>query len=450
MTTNLRLFIAIVLSIIIWPLSTAFSQWERSSTFTLGPNKMISSFANAGGYIFAGLGSGSFISFTDSIVFRSGDGGESWENISAGIHPASAMTLKAWEDTLYLGLYDIFAVQNMYKSTDHGENWERISADFQYGEVFSILNYNQQVFAFTDPGGWIRSTDNGASWTQSIAGLDTLPSKPGAFNHFTYKGENFYVSTAKGVAYSSNNGDNWILPANSGLPAFVDGRITADNLFTIGDTLFLSGAHLSEGGFFISTNDGESWTFLSEDLRHLFPETLVRWQGSLFTGTDNISYNDSTTGVFRSDDNGDTWQSMNEGLPRLPQAFSQNINALQVAGNKLLTGIYGDALYNYSLDSSVTSISATSQIPEDFRLQPNFPNPFNGETTLAFELTTPQPISLTVYNTLGQIVMNRETGIFPAGQQYIRIDMNAQTTGIYFYHFRAGENFRTGKMLLLR
>ena len=43
-------------------------------------------------------------------------------------------------------------------------------------------------------------------------------------------------------------------------------------------------------------------------------------------------------------------------------------------------------------------------LPQTFELRPNYPNPFNPETTLPYVLSVDSPVRLTIYNTTGQQV----------------------------------------------
>lgn len=78
----------------------------------------------------------------------------------------------------------------------------------------------------------------------------------------------------------------------------------------------------------------------------------------------------------------------------------------------------------------------------------NFPNPFNGMTTVAVKLTSKANLSLTVTNMLGQEVLSIEKGEVPEGVQYFEIDAANLTNGVYFYTVRAGEATMTRKMIV--
>ena len=49
-----------------------------------------------------------------------------------------------------------------------------------------------------------------------------------------------------------------------------------------------------------------------------------------------------------------------------------------------------------------TSVEEDVQLPDDFTLLGNFPNPFNPSTTIVYELNKPGHASLSVYNVLGK------------------------------------------------
>jgi flagellar hook assembly protein FlgD len=88
-----------------------------------------------------------------------------------------------------------------------------------------------------------------------------------------------------------------------------------------------------------------------------------------------------------------------------------------------------------------------------FYLYQNYPNPFNSSTLIKFDLPTPGHVRLTVYNILGQKVIDLENNILPAGTHQIHWDArNANgikiSSGVYFYTIQA-ENFESAKKLLL-
>jgi hypothetical protein len=82
--------------------------------------------------------------------------------------------------------------------------------------------------------------------------------------------------------------------------------------------------------------------------------------------------------------------------------------------------------------------------PKDFRLEQNFPNPFNPGTLIKYQLPEPASVSLTVYNILGQKV---RTLVYPGLQQAAgayqvewdgRDNVGAKAAGgVYFYRMEA-------------
>jgi hypothetical protein len=94
-------------------------------------------------------------------------------------------------------------------------------------------------------------------------------------------------------------------------------------------------------------------------------------------------------------------------------------------------------------------------LPKQFALDQNYPNPFNPATTIKFALPSPQHVTLTIFNILGQTVRTIVDDDLQAGQ-YVRTwngdDHQGQpvASGIYFYRLDAGEFSRCRKMMLLK
>ena len=94
-------------------------------------------------------------------------------------------------------------------------------------------------------------------------------------------------------------------------------------------------------------------------------------------------------------------------------------------------------------------------IPEQFALEPNYPNPFNGETVLRICLPEDADVQLDLVNSLGQTVRNWAGGKWTAGTHEVRWDGkdglgNEMSSGMYIFRLRTGERFFLQKAVLLR
>ena len=98
------------------------------------------------------------------------------------------------------------------------------------------------------------------------------------------------------------------------------------------------------------------------------------------------------------------------------------------------------------------------QIPEQTSLLPNYPNPFNPETWIPYQLSEPTDVKLTIYDIQGRVVRNIDLGHQRAGVYHGRSraaywdGRNAVgepvASGVYFYTLTAGEFTATRKMLI--
>ena len=90
-----------------------------------------------------------------------------------------------------------------------------------------------------------------------------------------------------------------------------------------------------------------------------------------------------------------------------------------------------------------------------FQLLPNYPNPFNPETTISFDLPESGEIKLEIFNIKGQKVITLISDQLSAGEHSITWngkDSNNKRvgSGIYFYKLKAGDYQKVKKMVLLK
>ena len=111
-----------------------------------------------------------------------------------------------------------------------------------------------------------------------------------------------------------------------------------------------------------------------------------------------------------------------------------------------------------TMHSPELSPSATVLMPEGTALLPNYPNPFNPETWIPYQLKRSADVTLTIYDMNGGRVRTLEVGHQPAGE-YRRRERAAfwdgrnemgetVANGAYFYTLSAGDFSATRKMLV--
>ena len=84
-----------------------------------------------------------------------------------------------------------------------------------------------------------------------------------------------------------------------------------------------------------------------------------------------------------------------------------------------------------------TDVEQENLLPEKFRLNYNFPNPFNPSTTIQFETSSRQLITLKVFDVLGTEVETLVNDYKPAGYHSIKFNGENLSSGIYYYQLRA-------------
>ena len=107
---------------------------------------------------------------------------------------------------------------------------------------------------------------------------------------------------------------------------------------------------------------------------------------------------------------------------------------------------------------NLENLLASLTIPQETALLANYPNPFNPETWIPYQLAAPAEVALTIYDMNGAAVQRMEIGHQAAGlyQNQSRAaywdgrnqDGESVASGLYFYTLRAGEFTATRKMLI--
>lgn len=89
-------------------------------------------------------------------------------------------------------------------------------------------------------------------------------------------------------------------------------------------------------------------------------------------------------------------------------------------------------------------------LPDQIKLQPNYPNPFNPTTNIQFELPVQEYVQLKIYDTIGRYVATLIDSELASGVHHITWDASSLSSGLYLIQLKAGNKFFTQKMTLLK
>jgi hypothetical protein len=105
---------------------------------------------------------------------------------------------------------------------------------------------------------------------------------------------------------------------------------------------------------------------------------------------------------------------------------------------------------------TATGVPTSEDLPQEFLLHQNFPNPFNPSTKVRFDVPISGTVSLKVYDVLGREVATLMNERVTPGSYEVNFNATGFASGVYFYRIDAtlmngGNGFvQVKKMLLLR
>jgi photosystem II stability/assembly factor-like uncharacterized protein len=247
----------------------------------------------------------------DGGVFKSTDGGETWEPARGGLEALSYLSLAADPadpDRAYLG-----TSQGLWQTTDGGETWTRNPLLLGFG--LSSIGIQTVVVAPSDPDVLYasssvelrKSTDRGRTW-QRIEGFPYRGASRIVFDpqeadtaYFLVRVGNPWKTTDGGASFTELIGGT-----EGGLTEFNRGGVLDVAVSNeTPDLVYLSVSSRTLPGIYRSVDGGVTWTFVNTPLEPTVsaaPEMLA-----LDPTDDQRLITAGRRGLFTSSDGGETW-----------------------------------------------------------------------------------------------------------------------------------------------
>lgn len=301
------------------------------------------------------------------------------------------------------------------------------------------------IYISADGGQIFRSVDDGVTWVFMGRLPGGAADTPWSLVVDPDDDTIIYAGTfGNGVMVSHNRGKNW---------APVDGNATllANNAGHVFDMVFDPDAHvllLGTGrGVWRSADGGDTWSLL--DPAFLFgippdgpnpPEVrslAYDAAGNLYVATwgNGVHVNTDPTGVGTFD----------PYALRGEFVFTVEINP--GTGDVFMAS--RDAGMQFVL-ASATSNETQVEIPSEFVLEGNFPNPFNPTTNIRFAVPEAGNVRLSVYDLLGREVAVLVDGMIESGWHDVRFDASKLPSGAYLYRLETSQGAASRMLTLLK
>lgn len=134
------------------------------------------------------------------------------------------------------------------------------------------------------------------------------------------------------------------------------------------------------------------------------------------------------------------------GNSNSPKSYSFDDKAVQSGKHSYrLKQIDNDGQFEYS-----KAIEVDLGVPKKLELTQNYPNPFNPSTVIKYQLSSPEFVTLKVYDAIGNEVATLVNEQKAAGNYEVRFDGSKLASGMYVYQLNAGESVITKKMILMK
>ncbi len=255
------------------------------------------------------IGNNIYLGTPDQGVFKSLNGGNSWQAINSGIGTLDIESMTIDGTDIFVGTNG----QGIYKSINQGQSWTEKNQGLTNVFILSLLTYNNALYAGAQQGYIYKSSDGGDSWQQLSKVADTFIQSIIEF------GGKLYAGTQEGVFEVDLNNGNFQKIGLDGINVFTvyayDGRIYAG----------------TENGIYRSDGNGLNWELFNTGINSSEIRAFSNNSDFIFSG------GKGGNGVFKSDGTSN-WSNVGTNIPG-------DVSAMLFSDGRLYVGTEDNGIY---------------------------------------------------------------------------------------------------------
>ena len=315
-------------------------------------------------------------------VYLSTNNGTSWMQVNSGLTNHNITALFVCPDSS--GYTNLFAATHtgpgddggLFLTTNNGTDWINVNS----GPAFTKVNVSAFVVSGTNflagstYGDLYLSTNNGTSWStinsgfkpgNPISSFAVYPNETGGTNLIAGIGSYNNSRGGDGVYLSTNYGANWSR-IDSGLTEFNITSLAVSPNGSGGTNIFAGTIYpiqndYDNGGVFLSTNNGTSWTEVDSNLAlSLLTTSLIVCPNEM--GGTNLIAGTLDHGIYLSTNNGTSWSKANMGSYNNYSIYCLTVSPDGKGGTNVFAG--GDGVF-FSNDNGASWTEVNSGFPSN-------------------------------------------------------------------------------------
>ncbi len=414
-----------------------------------------------------------FLATSTGTVFRSTDNGVNWSRAPFSFQGSPVLSFGKLQNMIFAGTREA----GIFRSADNGVTWQCLGNGLPQRGFFGMVSSGASLL-LSRGNALYSSEDSGKVWKN-------YASMPDGANIVLSLGKVHYARRY-GLLYESDSSDKiWrqksdmisvvhapphllfssssraifrSLDSGKTLEFISSSRVISANLITVPNSRILFALSPQDSNSTRSTDNGLTWSNFNS--ARFFPYSFVRQGASIFAGTSlglqrsdddgatwrvmqfrdtamNLTQYGATMyatvsgrrGFLLSNDNGASWTNDDTGLSDVFVHWLSIKNGIIFASTSL--GLF-QATLSATITSAASLVSLVSRSsPSNLNSIVFSPNPATNQTTLQLDLASTTPVTMLLYNTLGQCVLLRELGTLPQGAHDIVQDMSNIPRGAY-------------------